>query len=101
MAKNWRDLAQRVRNWDKWCDSDQSGTLNYIMPEKIVAASRLVKRDGVLHGARPSKSGCRLRPGQNPRIHGGRTTVVDSGSRRLTSRATGDQIKSIALRKIA
>ena len=33
MADNWREVA-RVRNWGKWGDSDQVGTLNYITPEK-------------------------------------------------------------------
>ena len=44
MPENWREVAKRVRNWGKWGDSDQIGTLNYITPEKIVAATRLVKR---------------------------------------------------------
>jgi kynurenine formamidase len=44
MAEDWREVAKRVRNWGKWGDSDQIGTLNYITPEKVVAASRLVKR---------------------------------------------------------
>ncbi len=44
MAEDWREVAKRVRNWGKWGDSDQIGTLNYITPEKIVAATRLVKR---------------------------------------------------------
>jgi hypothetical protein len=43
LAENWREVAPRVRNWGKWGDSDQIGTLNYITPEKIIAASRLVK----------------------------------------------------------
>lgn len=44
MSDNWREVAARVRNWGKWGDSDQIGTLNYITPEKIIAASRLVKK---------------------------------------------------------
>jgi kynurenine formamidase len=44
MSDNWREVAERVRNWGKWGDSDQIGTLNYITPEKIIAASRLVKK---------------------------------------------------------
>src|SRR5208282_2273769 len=44
MSENWREVAARVRNWGKWGDSDQIGTLNYITPEKIIAASRLVKK---------------------------------------------------------
>ena len=44
MAEIWREVAERVRNWGKWGDSDQVGTLNYITPEKVIAASRLVKK---------------------------------------------------------
>jgi kynurenine formamidase len=44
MSENWREVAARVRNWGKWGDNDQVGTINYITPEKMVAASRLVKR---------------------------------------------------------
>jgi kynurenine formamidase len=44
MAEIWREVAERVRNWGKWGDSDEVGTLNYITPEKVIAASRLVKR---------------------------------------------------------
>jgi kynurenine formamidase len=44
MSDNWREVAARVRNWGKWGDSDELGTLNYITPEKVIAASRLVKR---------------------------------------------------------
>lgn len=50
MPASWREVAQRVRNWGKWGDSDQIGTLNYITPEKIIAASAEVSRY-----ARPSK----------------------------------------------
>ena len=34
MPENWREVAQRVRNWGKWGDSDQIGTLNYITPRE-------------------------------------------------------------------
>src|SRR5919108_5403325 len=35
-------LALQVRNWGKWGPDDEIGTLNYITPEKIAQASRLV-----------------------------------------------------------
>ena len=44
MSSEWREVAAKVRNWGKWGASDQVGTLNYITPEKVVAASRLVRR---------------------------------------------------------
>ena len=37
-----RQLALQVRNWGKWGPEDEIGTLNYITPEKIAQASRLV-----------------------------------------------------------
>src|SRR5687767_9749484 len=37
-----RKLALSVRNWGRWGPDDEIGTLNYITPETIAAASRLV-----------------------------------------------------------
>jgi kynurenine formamidase len=37
-----RELALQVRNWGKWGPDDEIGTLNYITPDKIAAASQLV-----------------------------------------------------------
>src|SRR5262245_16509143 len=37
-----RKLALQVRNWGKWGPDDEIGTLNYITPERIAAACRLV-----------------------------------------------------------
>lgn len=39
-----RKTAERCSNWGKWGPTDQRGTLNYITPDHIVKASRLVKR---------------------------------------------------------
>jgi kynurenine formamidase len=39
-----RETGQRCSNWGKWGAEDELGTLNYITPEMIVRASRLVKR---------------------------------------------------------
>ena len=39
--------AERDRNWGKWGESDQVGTLNYITSEKIVEAARLVRKGKV------------------------------------------------------
>ena len=44
MAESWREVAKRVRNWGKWGPNDQLGTLNYITPEKVVQAARLVRK---------------------------------------------------------
>jgi hypothetical protein len=47
MAANWRDVAEKVRNWGKWGPNDQLGTLNYITPEKIARASAMVRQGKV------------------------------------------------------
>ena len=36
-------LFESLKNWGKWGPADEKGTLNYITPEKIQAAARLVK----------------------------------------------------------
>jgi kynurenine formamidase len=60
-----RQLALQVRNWGQWGPDDEIGTLNYITPESIVQASRLVtagkvfalgiplQRNGPQSGTRP------------------------------------------------
>lgn len=42
-----RQAAERWSNWGRWGPDDQVGTLNYITPELVVAASRLVERGTV------------------------------------------------------
>jgi kynurenine formamidase len=37
-----RTLALQVRNWGRWGPDDEIGTLNYITPDTIAAAARLV-----------------------------------------------------------
>jgi kynurenine formamidase len=38
----FKDLFQKLCNWGRWGDDDDRGTLNYITPECITAAARLV-----------------------------------------------------------
>ena len=45
--------ARRCRNWGRWGDDDERGTLNFVTPEKIVAAARLVRRGRVFPLAIP------------------------------------------------
>lgn len=51
-----RALAKQYRNWGKWGTADELGTLNYITPEKVVAAARLVRRGTVISLAIPFDS---------------------------------------------
>jgi kynurenine formamidase len=39
------DMYERLKNWGRWGDDDQRGTLNHLTPERSAAAARLV-RDG-------------------------------------------------------
>lgn len=39
----FRDVAERLRNWGRWGRDDQLGTLNHITPAKVGAAARLVR----------------------------------------------------------
>jgi kynurenine formamidase len=43
----FRDVGRQLRNWGRWGSDDQKGTLNFITPEKIVAATKLVSRGAV------------------------------------------------------
>jgi kynurenine formamidase len=41
--EDFRALGARVRNWGKWGQDDERGTVNYITPDKLVAAGQLIK----------------------------------------------------------
>ena len=53
MADIVRETGLECRNWGKWGPDDERGTLNYITPEAIVKAARLVKRGAVFSLAIP------------------------------------------------
>jgi len=44
MADDWRDMAEQVRNWGRWGENDELGTLNYITSERVAAAAQAVQR---------------------------------------------------------
>lgn len=48
-----KQLSQQYSNWGKWGPDDQLGTLNYITPEKVVEAAKLVKQGKVFSLAIP------------------------------------------------
>ena len=45
--KDFRKVADDVRNWGRWGDDDELGTLNFITPEKIVEAAGLARHGRV------------------------------------------------------
>jgi kynurenine formamidase len=43
----FRRVAAQVRNWGRWGAADEIGTLNFITPEKVAQAARLVRHGRV------------------------------------------------------
>ncbi|HUJ99559.1 MAG TPA: cyclase family protein [Stellaceae bacterium] len=43
-----RAAAERLKNWGRWGEADEIGTLNFTRPEDIVAAARLVQKGKVM-----------------------------------------------------
>jgi kynurenine formamidase len=41
-VKEFEQVFEQVKNWDRWGPDDALGTLNYLTPEKVAAAARLV-----------------------------------------------------------
>ena len=62
------EIAAKVRNWGRWGDDDQQGTLNLITPERLVAAAGLVRAGKVfdlgipLDQEGPQQGGHRVNP---------------------------------------
>jgi kynurenine formamidase len=42
--QEFQELFQKLNNWGRWGPDDDRGTLNYIMPEHIKTAARLVRK---------------------------------------------------------
>src|SRR5690606_8503115 len=42
-----REAAERCKNWNRWGPDDEAGTLNYVRPEDIVSAARLIRKGRV------------------------------------------------------
>jgi kynurenine formamidase len=43
LKENFRLAGARLRNWGRWGDEDERGTVNLITPERLVAAAGLVR----------------------------------------------------------
>ncbi|MPZ22608.1 MAG: cyclase family protein [Dehalococcoidia bacterium] len=50
------DYCDRFRNWGRWGEDDQRGTLNYITPEKVLEATRIPNSGRVVSLALPYDS---------------------------------------------
>ena len=42
------ELGKELSNWGRWGDDDQIGTLNFITPEKLVRAARLIRTGKII-----------------------------------------------------
>ena len=42
--KHLRETAEKLKNWGRWGPDDEIGTLNFITPDKVIDASKLIKR---------------------------------------------------------
>ena len=61
-------MFEQVKNWGRWGSDDDRGTLNYITPDKIAAAARLVKSGRTVSMAIPiNKTAGPDNP--NPAVH--------------------------------
>ena len=42
-AAEFRALFEAVSNWGRWGEDDERGALNYLTPDRVAAAARLVR----------------------------------------------------------
>ena len=79
--KEYDELFEKLKNWNRWGADDEKGTLNYITPDRIAAAAALVKSGRSVSMAIPIETA----PGPDnphPAIHYmANTHDVDVGSR--------------------
>ena len=68
MVEDFRKVGERNRNWGRWGDDDEQGTVNLITPERVAAAAQLVKRGAIFDlgipfdGNGPQPGGGRINP---------------------------------------
>ena len=46
--KDIHAAAKRLKNWGRWGKNDEIGTLNFVTPDKIVEAAKLVQKGKVI-----------------------------------------------------
>nr|AKJ87269.1 hypothetical protein [uncultured organism] len=68
---------EKLNNWGKWGDDDQRGAANYITPERIVAAARLIQTGKTFSLAIPIDSNGPVFPPRLPPHHTMEITGAD------------------------
>lgn len=76
---DFREIGSRLRNWGRWGDADERGTVNFLTPERIKHASTLVRRGAIFDLGIPFDA-------NGPQPGGGRINPV-----RLMSETGDDQ----------
>lgn len=95
---DFRRVADDVRNWGRWGDDDELGTLNFITAEKVAEAAATVKKGAVIplggdFGSSGPQGAFKFR--QNP-VHvmtvdgGDANTLVEYGPKFLRNAVAGD-----------
>jgi kynurenine formamidase len=79
-ASEFRTLFQEVCNWDRWRERGERGALNHLTPERVIAATRLVRSGDTVTLSQPLDTEPRV---DNPSPADHRMTMmpdVDIGS---------------------
>jgi kynurenine formamidase len=61
-------IYEKVKNWGRWGSDDERGTLNYLTPDKVVAAAKLVKSGRQVSMAIPIGTAA-VPDNPNPAVH--------------------------------
>lgn len=67
-VEDFRTVGRRLSNWGRWGAEDERGTVNFITPERLVAAGQLIRRGAVFDlgipfdGNGPQPGGGRVNP---------------------------------------
>ncbi|AYF76383.1 cyclase family protein [Nocardia yunnanensis] len=88
VTEEWRKAGERVRNWGRWGDDDQLGTLNLLTPERIAyAATRAVRGRAIQLGIPFDAYGPQSAGGmrRNP-VH---LMAIDGGDAELAAQLAG------------
>lgn len=85
------EWANRLSNWGRWGSDDQAGTLNFVAPDDIVAATRLVTKGKVFSLAVPFELSGPQQPGKgrNPRRWNPIHTMLRDGGDVATGQVLG------------
>jgi kynurenine formamidase len=79
-ATEFRELFDSVANWGRWDDDGRRGALNYLTPDRIAAAARLVRSGRTVTLSQPLRTDSRIDVPEPADHHMTMLTDVDIGS---------------------